>query len=453
MRFTNAAQAAAAYDEQSRRLGLLLSEADDGNGGLDIMQITGLTGDAPARQGELDRLFAELQAVGEERAQLARNDAMRTTVLGAQEASRSPNGRPGMPRGTGKAKQSRTVGEFVAEHAAWRDYLGTIATPDGHIRDKTPINSPRIMLPGSLLQRAVRNEVLVLSDPESAGAMVVPQDSGIVVPYPVAPTTVLDIITIGSTDNDAVQYVRVTGETGAAAGVGESTTVEDPDPLTSASGYKPELGLQMERVTATVESIAGWIPASTRSLSDAGQLRTLIDRFLRSAVQREAERQVIDGTGTGEEIEGIDVAHTLDQPYSATVAGLNPLLETTRKALTQIQTSSMVVPNAYVLHPLDWEKIELARMEKNPANEGAGPGLRFLHGVPVVLNNRVTAGEGWVGDFRWYVLWMREQFSVQASNAPGNFFLRNLVALLGEERAAGGLLLTNAVCKIDLTLA
>jgi len=110
-----------------------------------------------------------------------------------------------------------------------------------------------------------------------------------------------------------------------------------------------------------------------------------------------------------------------------------------------------VVPNAYVFHPEDWEAIELARMVKNPQNEGAGPTARSLHGVPVVLNNRVTAGEGWVGDFRWYVLWMREQFSVQASNAPGNFFLRNLVALLGEERAAGGLLLTNAVCKIDLT--
>jgi hypothetical protein len=32
-----------------------------------------------------------------------------------------------------------------------------------------------------------------------------------------------------------------------------------------------------------------------------------------------------------------------------------------------------------------------------------------------------------------------------------DFFMRNLVAILGEERAAGALIRTDAMCKIDLT--
>jgi HK97 family phage major capsid protein len=75
----------------------------------------------------------------------------------------------------------------------------------------------------------------------------------------------------------------------------------------------------------------------------------------------------------------------------------------------------------------------------------------MLHGYPVVLNELIDEGTAWVGDWRWYVIWPRESFSVAVSNSHKDYFQRNLVAILGEERAAGGLLRTDAVVKIDLT--
>jgi hypothetical protein len=50
-----------------------------------------------------------------------------------------------------------------------------------------------------------------------------------------------------------------------------------------------------------------------------------------------------------------------------------------------------------------------------------------------------------------YVVWDREAASISVSNSHANFFIRNLVALLAEMRAAGGLLKADAICRIDLT--
>ena len=64
------------------------------------------------------------------------------------------------------------------------------------------------------------------------------------------------------------------------------------------------------------------------------------------------------------------------------------------------------VPTAYVLHPTDWETIDL--LQDNEARfYGAGPfGMSpaRLWGLPVVESEAATVGVGYVGDFRKCVL-------------------------------------------------
>lgn len=431
---------------QGRRTNLLLEARDSAD--------AAEREDRPLSTEEREHIEQLVREVGEINGRLTQFDAdaslrQQIAALGQGIDRQGGSANPSTIR-NGPAPRGTAGQQFTASRV-WTDYLANIATPGGHIPEKTPINSPRISLATSFLPRPYRNEVIIEGDPESGGAFIIPQQTGIVSPLPMRELTLLNLITIGETTSDAVQYVRITSVTGAASGVAESTTVETPSPANAAGGVKPELGMTFERVTANVQNIAGWMPATTRMLSDAAQIRTIIDMYLRSAVQEEAERQALLGTGTGEEIEGIDVAHTLDQPYSATVTDLDPLLETTRKALTKIQLARGITPQAFVFHPTDWEAIDLARMVKNPNNEAASGSNRVLHGYPVVLNEMVDEGTAWVGDFRWYVLWMREDVSIVATSGYMDFFTRNMVAILGEERAAGGLIRTDAVCKIDLT--
>jgi HK97 family phage major capsid protein len=53
-----------------------------------------------------------------------------------------------------------------------------------------------------------------------------------------------------------------------------------------------------------------------------------------------------------------------------------------------------------------------------------------------------------VGDFTKAVLWLREGAQVLATDSHSDFFVKNLVALLAELRAALGVLLPSAFCKV-----
>jgi HK97 family phage major capsid protein len=405
-----------------------------------------------AFQAESRTALDEIKARGEVSPETTlRVDELGQKVANVQAALAEIEASAGRPRAG--AGSGLSLGRQFVDSEQFQGWLKANAR-NGRIPDGIPINAPPVPMPGpfALLPDRYRAALLTGGSATSAGALITPSDPGILVPFGMRDLTVLDLITMGATDSDSVDYVRVTAQTNNAAGVAESTATADPSPMDAAHGVKPESDMALERVNAPVQTIAHWIAVTKRALADAGQLRTMIDAFLRSGVREELENQVINGSGTGEEIEGFETSITLDQAYSATLSGsgLDPLLETTRKAITKVILAHSR-PTAFLFHPNDWEKIELARMAKNPQNEGTGGGVPTLHGRPVAQNEEVTPGIGYVGDFRQYVVWDREQASIAVSNSHANFFIRNLVALLGELRAAGGLLKTDAICRIDLT--
>jgi len=65
----------------------------------------------------------------------------------------------------------------------------------------------------------------------------------------------------------------------------------------------------------------------------------------------------------------------------------------------------------------------------------------------------VPAGVALVGDFRRAVLWDREQANITITDSHDNFFIRNMVAILAEERVAFGVIRPAAFVEIDLTAA
>lgn len=339
----------------------------------------------------------------------------------------------GDPRNLPLHVPGKSVGEQFVESAEFKGWMKTVARQDGHIPDSTK----------GLMSPPVHMKTLLTGDSAtSGGALVYSDQTSILVPYGRRKLTLRDIITPGTTNSDTVEYVRVTGETNNAAPTAEATAAG------GSSGYKPESAMTLERVTETVKTIAHWIPATKRALSDAGQLRTLIDNFLRFGLDEELEDQMVTGSGVGENFTGIDtVSGTLDQAWDTNI------LTTLRKGKTKVELDGNVDPDAYLLHPTDWETIDL--LQDNEARYMfGGPqrvGIPTLWGLPVVLCRAVPVGFGWVGQFRQAVLWDREQASIAVSDSHSDFFVRNLVAILAEMRAAFGILKPSAFCEMDLT--
>lgn len=346
--------------------------------------------------------------------------------------------RPGDGDALWTPRKGETLGMAFARSPELKALLK--AYPQGRIPERAVVNSTPF---------GAKALITGASD-TSAGAFVVNDEQGLQVGLDAfqRPLTVRSLVTNGTTDSDTVEYVRVTATTNNASPVAESTTTADPGQMTAANGVKPESAMTMAKVTETVRTIAHWLPATTRALSDAGQVRTLIDTFLRYGLEEELEDQMINGAGTGENFTGIaEVSGVQAQAWDTNI------LTTTRKARTKVRTVGRSIPTAYVLNPADWETIDLLQDNENRYYFG-GPtrmGQPTLWGLPVVESEAVPAGVGYVGDWRKAVLWDRQQASITVSNSHANFFIRNMVAILAEMRAAFGVLQPNAFVEIDLT--
>jgi HK97 family phage major capsid protein len=206
-----------------------------------------------------------------------------------------------------------------------------------------------------------------------------------------------------------------------------------------------------------VRTIAHWIPVTKRALSDAAQIRTLIDNFLEYGLEEELEDQMVSGDGTGENFTGLANTSGVQQQAYDTSA-----LRTFRKAKTLVRTVGRSIPTGYVVNPLDVEALDLLQdqigrfyfggPQGTLNNAGlAGPTTNPLWNLPVIESEATPAGTAWVGDWRKAILWDREQSSITLSDSHASFFVQNLVAILAEMRAAFGVIQPSAFVQIDLT--
>lgn len=374
-------------------------------------------------------------------------EAQAKTILDQQQArekaaerNRLPN--PGalsgqQPKGgAGTGAQIKSIGQSVLddpEFKAWREKAAERSSAS-----RVPIGaSPSVNVQGGM------KTLLTGGSATSAGALIYPQFLGLQdMGTWMRPLTIRDLITNGETSGDVIEYVRFTGVTNNAAPVAEATATS------GSSGAKPESAMAMEAVTTNVKTIAHWIPATRQALSDAGQLRTLIDQFLRYGLDEELEDQILNGDGTGQNFTGIhNVSGIQSQAWDTNV------LTTTRKARTKVRVTGRATPTAYVMNPTDWETIDL--LQDNEARYYfGGPsvlGNPRLWGLPVVESEAQGVGESMVADWRMAVVWDRMLAQILVSDSHADFFVRNLIAILAELRAAFGVFRPAAFVEIDMT--
>jgi len=345
----------------------------------------------------------------------------------------------------------RSLGLTVVESPEFKSLLGQY--PEGRIPAKGRVQSNPI---------AVKS-LFTGASSTSAGAFVVNERTDIVEMLGRKALTIRNLVSNRRTASDAVEYVKETSHTNAAAVVAEATSSAAPTlpaldgealaagaSLVNAAGggYKPEGAWAFEVVTTTVKTIAEWVPVTKRALADVAQLEGLINDELRQDVAEAEEGQILNGDGSGENFTGINNTSGIQtQAYST------DLFETIRKGVTKLRTVGRVNPTALVLNPADAEAIDLAKDGENRYYYG-GPqsiGQRTIWGVPVVESESQAAGTGLLGDFAKGVLWDREQTTVTMTDSHADFFIRNLVAILAEERLAFGVTRPTAFCQLDLT--
>lgn len=384
--------------------------------------------------GKARDLKVEIKEAEKDAQMVAEIDALNAQFQKArEETGETGDGAPPAPKGT--------LGQQFVNAKAYQRWFQNVA-PSGHIPQKSQVHSPTIEF-----KNLLRKDLVTGESDTSAGAFVQTDYTGIYEPLGRHALNVFDLINRRQTTSDLVEFVRQTTRVQEADVVAEANVTTYSGATGEVSGYKPEGKLAFETVQEPVKTIAVWIPATTRALSDASQIRGIIDAELRDDLMEELEDQIINGDGTGENYTGIfNTSGILTQAWDT------DLLTTARKAITYLEVTGRAAPTAWVLHPEDWETIELLTDGESRFYWG-GPlatGQRRLWGVPVVTSQTLTAGTALMGDFRKAVLWDRQQASIQVSNSHADFFIRNMIAILAEMRAAFGVIRPSAFVEVAL---
>ncbi len=346
----------------------------------------------------------------------------------------------GLPAPSARGK---TLGQQFVEAKKYLEWMAEIA-PNGRIPEsRKGIHSPAIQF-----QQLIGRKALITGDSStSAGAFVETDYTRIYEALGRQELTVRDLISNRQTGSDLVHFVRQTARVTQAEVVPEANVTDYTGATGEISGLKPEAALAFEEVTEPVKTIAVWIPATKQALSDAAQIRGIIDEELRADLEEELEDQMINGTGVGNDFTGIlSTAGILAQAWDTDI------LTTARKAVTTARVTGRVRPTAWLLNPTDWETIDLLT-DSNGMYFFGGPtrmGLKSLWGLTVVESETVPQGTGLLADWKKAVLWDRELASIQVSDSHEDFFIRNMVAILAEMRAAFGLIRPSGFVEVDL---
>ncbi len=263
----------------------------------------------------------------------------------------------------------------------------------------------------------------ITSAADSAGANVVAMRVPGVVAQPDRVLTIRDLVMPGRTTSNSVEFVREGGFTNAAAAVAEGA-------------LKPESALTFDLATANVRTLAHWVPASKQILDDAPQLASYIDGRMRVGVQLKEEVQLLTGDGTGQNLHGL-IPQATPYQVARTLAG-DTVIDVVRHAITQVRVAEYAA-SAIVLHPNDWERIELTKTDDNAyvfANPANTTQPR-LWGLPVVETTAMAEGEFLVGAFNIAAqIFDREETTVEVSTEDRDNFVKNMVTIRAEERLA-----------------
>lgn len=397
-------------------------------------------------QDEKDKIEKALDAVRD--LELKRDEALKDESL-STEITRLEKMFTGgqQPRtgGNGGGQQAKgTLGSRFVNSEEWQGFMKRFA-PGGRLANLKGFTSPPVEVKG-LLDGYGRKELITGTSDISAGAFVVPDQSGIYEPIGRYPLSLRQLIDVRETGSDTVEWVVQTRQVTQATPVAEANVTEYSGATGEESGEKPEGITRWERQSATVKTIAVWIPATTRALADAPQLRSLIDSELRADVNEELEDQLLNGNGVGENFTGLaNTAGVLQQAFTTDIA------ITARMAITNLLINGRQVPTAWLMYPVDWQNFDLLQ-DNNGQYYWGGPmrqGNPTLWGVPVAQSFFLTEGTGWLGNWRKMVLWDREDATIAISDSHADFFIRNMVAIRCELRAAMGVIRPTAFVEVE----
>jgi len=244
---------------------------------------------------------------------------------------------------------------------------------------------------------------------------------------------VRDLFNVQQTNSNMIEYFRVSGFTNNAATVSERSGT--PEVFTS----KPQSSMTVVGVQAPVRTIAHFEVAHRNVLEDEPTLRGIIDNELLYGLRLTEDDQILNGNGSGSNLTGIrNVSGVQTLNWSAGTVG-DTRIDAIRRGITK-SLLAYYEPTGIIMHPNDMEDIELTKDDENRhimvMSVSIGAEARLWR-LPIVSTPAITEGKVLIGSFGvGATLYDRMEGTIRVAEQHSDFFVRNAVAVLAEERIA-----------------
>ena len=226
---------------------------------------------------------------------------------------------------------------------------------------------------------------------------------------------------------------------------------------------KAKADLEWELVTVNIPTIAVHTRASRQVLSDAPMLQSMIDGELTYKLQLESDRQILNGDGTGQNLQGILTDSSINdvgEIASGTSADDLPaaMIDHIRAAVTECQKNEYYNINGLVLNPVDWQTLETAKATDGHyllvAFAATSPETPSVWRIPVIVTNAIGEGDFLLGDWQLGAqLYVREGVTVRTSEHHDTNFTQNAIQILAEQRYGLGVSRPLAFCRGSFAVA
>lgn len=198
---------------------------------------------------------------------------------------------------------------------------------------------------------------------------------------------------------------------------------------------KGESSITYELINTPIRTVAHFIKASKQILDDAPALSAQISNRLVYGANLRLESQLITGDGTGQNISGITDSgnYTAFTPTSGETS-----LDSLNRMIQALDVADYGA-TGFVLNPADWHAIERLKDSQLRYLIGNPQGTigRTLWGLPVLVNNSLTAGTAVCANFQIaFNILDRSGTVVEIFEQDDVNVQKNLLTIRAENRAA-----------------
>jgi HK97 family phage major capsid protein len=258
----------------------------------------------------------------------------------------------------------------------------------------------------------------------SGGPLIVPEYLPGVQPVLFRRLVVADLIASGTTNSNAIIYMKELAATNAAA-------------ATTEGALKPESTITFVQATDPVQKIATFLSVTEELMEDVDAMASYLDARLRLFIGLAEEDELLNGSGTPPHLKGIMNRAGLTTPQAR---GADTNIDALFKAYTTLASTIFVMPDGFVMNPINWQTVQLTK-NANGNYLGMGPWVgaqqATLWGLPGAITPAIAANTGLIGAFKTQAQFFRKGgLRVETSNSHSDYFQRNQIAVRAEERGA-----------------